>query len=70
MLARSERSGAELVLARLFELPTQEKGAGTVAGEAQTHSIIHDDVSTECRRHMRRQDSAGATADADGRRRR
>jgi len=59
VLARSKRADAGLALALLFELPKQEKGAGTVTGEAQTRNINNDDVSI---RHGRGMCSSSSSA--------
>jgi len=64
LLARSKSADAELALARLFELQPLEERAGTVAGEAQTRSINHDDVSIGHGRCMRSAGSAATTAGA------
>jgi len=53
VLARSKEAGAEEELAWIFELPSLDKGAGTVAEKAQTRRTRHDDVSTRRRRRMR-----------------
>ena len=51
--ARSEETEAEEEFAWVFELPSLDKGAGTVAEKAQTRRTRHDDVSTRRRRRMR-----------------
>jgi hypothetical protein len=52
--ARRKEAGAVEELVRIFELPSLEKHAGTVAEQAQTRSTTHDDVSAGGGRGMRR----------------
>ena len=51
--AQSEETEEEEEFARVFELPSLDKGAGTVAEKAQIRRTRHDDVSARCRRRMR-----------------
>ena len=51
--ARSEETEEEEEFARVFELPSLDKGAGTVAEKAQIRRTRHDDVSARRRRRMR-----------------
>jgi hypothetical protein len=56
-LARSKEAVAAEELWRIFELPPLDKGAGTVAEQAQARRTTHDDVSARRQRWMRNSSS-------------
>ena len=62
---RSKEARAEEELMCIFKLQSPEERAGTVAGEAQTRSNNHDDVSIGHGRCMRSAGSAATTAGAE-----